>query len=72
MGPPAYRPAGAPREKSPPPCYIPRMDYQFVGFVFACIGAVMSVLYFGLGVSLLKMHRKNHREPVRSRPNDAR
>lgn len=48
------------------------MDYQFVGFVFACIGAVMSVLYFGLGVSLLKMYRKNHREPVKSRPNDAR
>lgn len=47
------------------------MDYQFVGFVFACIGAVMSVLYFGLGVSLLKVFRKRHHETPVSRAADA-
>lgn len=37
------------------------MDYQMVGLVFACIGALMSVLYLGLGVSLLKVLRQNQR-----------
>jgi hypothetical protein len=48
------------------------MDYQFVGFVFACIGAVMSVLYFGLGVSTLNVMRKHHgRQGGSSRVTDA-
>lgn len=45
------------------------MDYQLVGFVFACIGTVMSVLYLGLGVSLLKLFRKRQDEsPDRQSP----
>jgi hypothetical protein len=47
------------------------MDYQFVSFVFACVGAVMSVLYLGLGVSLLKVLRKRHDEAPVSRTADA-
>lgn len=38
-----------------------------VGFVFACIGAAVSVLYLGLGVSPLKVLRKSPSETVKSR-----
>ena len=41
-----------------------------VGFVFACIGAAMSVLYLGLGVSLLRVLRKGHTESVKARTTD--
>lgn len=50
-----------------PPVVRSGMDYQFVGFVFACIGAVMSVLYLGLGVLLLKAWRTRHSELAQSR-----
>jgi hypothetical protein len=36
------------------------MDYQFVGFVFACIGAVVAVLYLVLGFNLLEFLKRQH------------
>lgn len=34
------------------------MDYQFLGFVFACIAVVMSLAYLGLGFSAVRFLRK--------------
>lgn len=34
------------------------MDYQLIGFVFACIAVVMSVAYLGLGFSAVRLLRK--------------
>jgi hypothetical protein len=31
------------------------MDYQWMGFLFACVGATMSVLYLGLGVKAVRV-----------------
>lgn len=39
------------------------MDYQLIGFVFACIGAVMSALYLVLGFRALQLLKRESRKP---------
>ena len=39
------------------------MDYQFAGFVFACIGAVISLGHVGVAAVLLRKGRRRSADP---------
>ena len=38
------------------------MDYQLIGFVFACIGAAMSLLFLVLGYSVFRVLQRESRK----------